>query len=52
MTNEESYRMMMALRQHLVLQVIQNKHQLEVILKFKTADGKLHQIANSHKERE
>jgi protein-arginine kinase len=52
MTNEESYRMMMALRQHLVLQVIQNKHQLEVILKFKTVDGKLHQIANSHKERE
>jgi len=52
MTNEESYSMMLALRNHLVLQVIQNKHQVEVLLKFKTVDGKVHQIASSHKERE
>lgn len=50
MTNDDSYQFMLMLRQHLTLQVIQNKQQIEVVLKFTTKDGKVHQVARSHKE--
>ena len=50
MTNDDSYKMMLALRKHLTVQVLQNKRNIEVILKFTTVDGKVHQVACSHKE--
>lgn len=50
MTNEDSYRMMQALRRYLHLKVYNNGKGVEVVLSFKTEDGKLHQLCNSYKE--
>jgi hypothetical protein len=47
MTNGETYRMMAALRKHLAISVYNFENTLEIVLKFKTADGKLHQLCNS-----
>lgn len=50
MTNDDSYKMMQALRRYLRLKVYNNGRDVEVVLSFKTEDGKLHQLCNSFKE--
>lgn len=50
MTNDDSYKMMQALRRYLHLKVYNNGKGVEVVLSFKTEDGKLHQLCNSYKE--
>lgn len=48
MTNEDSYRMMEALRKHLSIQVYEVENKIEIVLKFTTMDGKVHQLCHSH----
>lgn len=48
MTNEESYRMLEALRRHLTINVYEVEGKLEIVLKFTTNDGKVHQVCHSH----
>jgi hypothetical protein len=50
MTNDDSYRMMEALRKHLNLNVYETSKTTEIVLTFKTNDGKVHQVCNSFKE--
>jgi len=50
-SNEESYRMMEALRRYMRLKVYETDKTLEIVLTFKTTDGKVHQICNSFKEK-
>jgi hypothetical protein len=50
MTNGETYRMMTALRKHLALSVYKFDNTIEVVLKFKTGDGKVHQLCHSFVE--
>jgi hypothetical protein len=52
MTNDESYRMMEALRRHLLVSLYDFDNKIEVVLKFKTADGKVHQLCNSFVEKQ
>lgn len=52
MTNEESYRMMNALRKHVSVHVYEVEGKLELVLKFTTVDGKVHQICHSHLKQE
>jgi hypothetical protein len=47
MTNSDSYAMMEALRKYLKLKVYETSNTLEVVLQFKTEDGKLHQLCSS-----
>jgi hypothetical protein len=51
MTNDDSYRMMDALRRYLKLKVYETEKTLEIVLQFKTEDGKIHQICNSFTEK-
>jgi hypothetical protein len=50
MTNDDSYAMLNALRKHLNLKVYKTDKTLEIVLTFKTNDGKVHQVCNSYKE--
>jgi hypothetical protein len=52
MTNSETYRMMQALRKHLFISVYDFDNKLEVVLKFKTGDGKVHQVCHSFMEKQ
>jgi len=49
--NEESYRMMEALRRYMRLKVYETEKTVEIVLQFKTEDGKMHQVCNSFMER-
>lgn len=51
MTNDDSYKMMQALRRYLRMKVYNNGSDVEVVLSFKTEDGKVHQLCNSYKEK-
>jgi len=51
MTNEESYRMMEALRRYLHIKVYETNKTTEIVLLFKTEDGRMHQLCNSFKEK-
>ena len=50
MTNDDSYAMLHALRKHLNLKVYKTDKTLEIVLTFKTNDGKVQQVCNSFKE--
>lgn len=52
MINSDSYRMMEALRKHLRVKVYETSNTVEVVLQFKTEDGKLHQLCNSSMEKQ
>jgi hypothetical protein len=47
MTNSDSYAMMEALRKYLKIKVYETSNTFEVVLQFKTEDGKLHQLCSS-----
>jgi len=47
MTNADSYRMMEALRTHLKVNVYEVNSGYEVVISFRTVDGKIHQVCNS-----
>lgn len=49
--NEESYRMMEALRRYVRLKVYETDKTVEIVLQFRTEDGKMHQVCNSFMER-
>jgi hypothetical protein len=49
-TNDDSYKMMEALRRHLGINVYETDKTLEIVLTFKTSDGKVHQVCNSFRE--
>lgn len=51
MTNDDSYKMMQAMRQHLGIKVYETDNTTEIVLTFKTNDGKVHQLCNSFKEK-
>lgn len=51
MTNDDSYKMMNAMRKHLGVNVYETDKTLEIVLTFRTNDGKVHQLCNSFKER-
>ena len=51
MTNEQTYAMMEALRKHLAINVYETEKTTEIVLQFKTGDGKVHQLCNSFKEK-
>lgn len=50
-TNEQSYAMMEALRKHLSINVYETDKTTEIVLSFKTGDGKVHQLCNSFREK-
>lgn len=50
MTNDDSYKMMEAMRKHLGINVYETGKTTEIVLTFKTNDGKVHQLCNSFKE--
>jgi hypothetical protein len=52
MTNEESYKMMEAMRRYLRLKVYETDKSTEVVLLFCTEDGRVHQLCNSHMEKQ
>jgi hypothetical protein len=52
MINDDSYHMMAALRRYLKISVYETDNTIEVVLKFKTEDGKLHQLCNSFVEKQ
>jgi hypothetical protein len=43
--------MMEALRKHLMLSAYEVNGKIEIVLKFKTVDGKVHQICNTFVEK-
>lgn len=51
MINDDSYKMMDAMRKHLGINVYETDKTLEIVLTFKTTDGKMHQVCNSFKEK-
>jgi hypothetical protein len=51
MVQSESYQMMEALRKHLMLSAYEVNGKIEIVLKFKTVDGKVHQICNTFVEK-
>lgn len=51
MTNDDSYKMMEAMRRYMRLKVYETDRTVEIVLQFKTEDGKLHQICNSFMEK-
>lgn len=51
MTNDDSYKMMEALRRYMRLKVYETNKTVEIVLQFKTEDGKIHQICNSFMEK-
>jgi hypothetical protein len=51
MLNDDSYKMMEALRRYLRLKVYETGKTTEVVLLFRTEDGKLHQLCNSFMEK-
>jgi len=51
MTNDDSYKMMEAMRRYMRLKVYETERTVEIVLQFKTEDGKLHQICNSFMEK-
>jgi hypothetical protein len=51
MINDDSYKMMDAMRRHLGVNVYETDKTLEIVLTFKTTDGKVHQVCNSFKEK-
>ena len=51
MINDDRYKMMDAMRKHLGVNVYETDNALEIVLTFKTTDGKVHQICNSFKEK-
>lgn len=51
MTTDDSYKMLEALRKHLGINVYTTDKTLEIVLTFKTGDGKVHQLCNSFKEK-
>jgi hypothetical protein len=51
MINDDSYKMMDAMRRHLGINVYETDNTLEIVLTFKTTDGKVHQVCNSFKEK-
>jgi hypothetical protein len=52
MINDDSYKMMLALRRYLKINVYETDNNIEVVLKFKTEDGKLHQLCSSFVEKQ
>ena len=46
MTNDDSYRMMEALRRYMKLKVYETDKTVEIVLQFRTEDGKIHQLCN------
>ena len=51
MTNDDSYRMMEALRKYMKIKTYETDKTLEIVLQFKTEDGKVHQLCNSFMEK-
>jgi hypothetical protein len=51
MVQSDSYLMMEALRKHLMLSAYEVNGKIEIVLKFKTVDGKVHQICNTFVEK-
>lgn len=51
MTNDDSYKMMEALRRYMRLKVYETDKTVEIVIQFKTEDGKIHQICNSFMEK-
>lgn len=51
MTNDESYKMMEALRRYMRLKVYETDKTVEIVLQFKTEDGRIHQLCNSFMEK-
>jgi hypothetical protein len=51
MTNDESYKMMEALRRYMRIKVYETDKTVEIVLQFKTEDGRIHQLCNSFMEK-
>jgi hypothetical protein len=51
MTNNDSYSMMEALRRYLRVKVYDTDKSIEIVLQFRTEDGKVHQLCNSFMEK-
>ena len=51
MTNDESYKMMEALRRYMRIKVYETDKTVEIVLQFKTEDGRVHQLCNSFMEK-
>lgn len=51
MTNNDSYKMMEALRRYMRIKVYETDKTVEIVLQFKTEDGRIHQICNSFMEK-
>jgi hypothetical protein len=47
MNNSESYQMLHTLQHHLGVRLYEVDKSLEVVLTFKTKDGKVHQVCNT-----
>lgn len=47
MINNDSYRLMEALRTHLLVNAYKVGDNIEVVLQFRTTDGKIHQLCNT-----
>jgi hypothetical protein len=51
MTNDDSYKMMEALRRYMRIKVYETDKTVEIVLQFKTEDGRIHQLCNSFMEK-
>jgi hypothetical protein len=51
MTNDDSYKMMEALRRYMRIKVYETDKTVEIVLQFKTEDGRIHQLCNSFREK-
>ena len=51
MTNDDSYKMMEALRRYMRIKVYETDKTVEIVLQFKTEDGRVHQLCNSFMEK-
>lgn len=51
MTNDDSYKMMEALRRYMRIKVYEIDKTVEIVLQFKTEDGRIHQLCNSFMEK-
>ena len=51
MTNDDSCKMMEALRRYMRIKVYETDKTVEIVLQFKTEDGRIHQLCNSFMEK-
>jgi hypothetical protein len=51
MINDDSYKMMEALRRYMRIKVYETDKTVEIVLQFKTEDGRIHQLCNSFMEK-